>query len=233
MRALPDRVHAWDVSPPEAIAIQQKLRGLVQLAWQPTSSDVRRVAGVDVSVKKGLCRAAAVVLSLPELEPLDVTTAQEPASFPYIPGLLSFREGPVVLKALDRLRVKPDLLIFDGQGVAHPRRLGIAAHVGVLVDWPSVGCAKSRLCGQHDAPQAEKGHFALLRDDDEIIGAVVRTRARVRPVYVSVGHRIDLDRAIACVLGCCTRYRLPEPIRWAHRAAGGDLSAAWQSSLRL
>jgi deoxyribonuclease V len=233
MKARPERLHAWAVSPREAIAIQQRLRPLVQSTWEPATGPVRRVAGIDVGIKKDMARAAVVVLSYPALEPLDIVLAEEPVSFPYIPGLLSFREGPIVLAALARLQVEPDLLVFDGQGVAHPRRLGIAAHIGVLVDRPSIGCAKSRLCGRHEEPKQEKGQYVWLYDGQEVIGAVVRTRAGVKPVYVSVGHKIDLERAIEYVLGCCTRFRLPETTRWAHRAAGGEVPTAWQRSLQL
>jgi deoxyribonuclease V len=230
MEARADLLHAWDVSPGEAIAIQQQLRGLIRQEWDPMSAEVRRVAGIDVGIKKGVARAAVVVLTYPELAPLDVALAEQAVSFPYVPGLLTFREGRVVLAALARLQVEPDLLIFDGQGVAHPRRLGIAAHIGVLVDRPSIGCAKSRLWGKHQEPGSEKGDYTLLRDPSmllrtggqEIIGAVVRTRTKVKPVYVSVGHRIDLAGAIGYVLGCCTRFRLPETTRLAHRAAAGE-----------
>lgn len=233
MKAQPERLHAWNVSPREAIAIQEQLRLLVQREWDPAAGQVRRVAGIDVGIKRDMARAAIVVLSYPALEPLDVALAEEPISFPYIPGLLTFREGPIVLAALARLQVEPDLLVFDGQGVAHPRRLGIAAHIGVLVDRPSIGCAKSRLCGKHEEPGPEKGDYALLRDGREVIGAVVRTRRGVKPVYVSVGHRIDLTKAIEYVLGCCTRFRLPETTRLAHRAAGGEVPLAWQRSWQL
>lgn len=233
MKARSERVHAWDVTPREAIAIQQRLRSLVQPTWDPSVSQVQRVAGIDVGIKEGMARAAVVVLGYPSLEPLDMALAEEPVSFPYIPGLLTFREGPVVLQALSRLHVEPDVLIFDGQGVAHPRRLGIAAHIGVLVDRPSIGCAKSRLCGKHEEPGREKGQYVLLRHGQEVIGAVVRTRRGVKPVYVSVGHKTDLPRAIEYVLGCCTRYRLPETTRLAHRAAGGEMPTSRQLSLRL
>jgi len=224
MKARPERLHAWNVSPGEAIAIQKQLCPLCQQTWDPAAGEVRQVAGIDVSVKRGVARAAVVALSYPTLEPLDVALAKEPASFPYIPGLLAFREGPVVLAALAHLRVEPDLLIFDGQGMAHPRRFGIASHIGVLVDRPSIGCAKSRLCGKHDQPGHDKGCYALLRDDQEVIGAIVRTRMGVKPVYISVGHKIDLARAIRYTLGCCTRFRLPETTRLAHRAS------SWASS---
>jgi deoxyribonuclease V len=145
-----------------------------------------------------------------------------PVSFPYVPGLLAFREGPIVLAALERLAERPDVLIFDAQGLAHPRRMGLATHLGILLDVPSVGCAKSRLCGKETEPGEEKGSWTPLLDRGEVIGAVVRTRSRVRPVYVSVGHRVDLETAVSLVLSCATKYRLPEPTRWAHRVAGGE-----------
>jgi deoxyribonuclease V len=142
-------------------------------------------------------------------------------SFPYVPGLLAFREGPVVLAALARLKDRPDVLIFDAHGLAHPRRMGLASHLGILLDTPAVGCAKSRLVGLHEEPDESKGGWTPLVHEEEVIGAVVRTRDRVRPVYVSIGHRVDLETAISLTLGCTSRYRLPEPIRWAHRVAGG------------
>ena len=228
-----DLLHAWDVSPSEAIPIQRQLCCHVCLEWDITATDVQRVAGIDVGIKGDVARAAVVVLSYPALELLDVALAEAPVSFPYVPGLLTFREGPVVLAALARLKVDPDLMVFDGQGVAHPRRLGIAAHIGVLVNRPSIGCAKSRLWGKHQEPGPEKGDYALLRDGREVIGAVLRTRSRVKPVYVSVGHRIDLKRAIDYVLGCCSRYRLPETTRLAHRVASGQTPTSRPLSMPL
>jgi deoxyribonuclease V len=233
MEARPDLLHPWNVSPKEAIAIQQRLRRLIRQESGLAAVEVQRVAGIDVSIKKDTARAAVAVLSYPSLEPLDVVLAKVPVSFPYVPGLLTFREGPVVLAALARLRVEPDVLIFDGQGTAHPRRLGIATHIGVLVDRPSIGCAKSRLWGKHQEPGPEKGDYALLYDGEEVIGAVVRTRTGVKPVYVSVGHRIDLTNAIVYVLGCCKRFRLPETTRLAHRLAGGETLASLQLPLQL
>lgn len=233
MEARSDLLHAWNVSPKEATVIQQRLRRLIRQEPAPAAVEVQRVAGIDVGIKKDIARAAVVVLSYPALTPLDVALAEAPISFPYVPGLLTFREGPVVLTALAHLQVEPDLLIFDGQGIAHPRRLGIAAHIGVLVDWPSVGCAKSRLWGKHQEPGPEKGDYASLYDGREVIGAVVRTRTGVKPLYVSVGHRMDLTSAIEYVLGCCTRFRLPETTRLAHRAAGGEIPASLQLSLEL
>jgi deoxyribonuclease V len=219
MKVVPELAHPWDLSPGDARAIQEQLRSRVQV--RPLTGPVGSVAGVDVSVREGVCRAAIVTLSFPALRALEAATAELPVSFPYVPGLLAFREGPVVLLALGKLKVRPDVIIFDAQGLAHPRRLGLAAHLGVLLDRPSIGCAKSRLCGRHEEPRPERGSWVPLTDDGTIIGAVVRTRSRVRPVYVSIGHQVDLESAVDLVLRCCTRYRLPEPIRWAHRVAGG------------
>ncbi len=216
--------HRWDVSPSKAKEIQQGLRSRV--STERIFSQVNTVAGVDVSIKGEVARAAIVVLSYPGLTPLDYSLAELPAEFPYIPGLLAFREAPSVLAALEKLKTEPDLFIFDAQGLAHPRRLGLATHLGVIIDRPSIGCAKSRLWGKHDEPGPERGSFAHLYDGDEaacaseIIGAVVRTRTGVNPLYVSIGHQVDLPAAIKYVLGCCTKYRLPETTRYAHRVAG-------------
>jgi deoxyribonuclease V len=148
-----------------------------------------------------------------------------PVTFPYVPGLLAFREGPSVLAALEKLSIWPDLFIFDAQGLAHPRRLGLACHMGVILDWPSIGCAKSRLIGRHEEPGDEVGDWVPLLDGDQVIGAVVRSRTRVKPLYVSVGHRVDLTTAIDLVLLCSKGYRLPETTRYAHKvASGADLA---------
>jgi deoxyribonuclease V len=194
---------------------------------EPLQPSPQVVAGVDVSVKGDESRAAVVLLSLPSLKPLEAVTASRPIAFPYVPGLLAFREGPVTLDALEKLTTAPDVLIFDAHGLAHPRRLGLATHLGVLLDVPSVGCAKSRLCGSYREPGEERGSWSHLYDEEthgnrDVIGAVVRTRAGVNPVFVSIGHRVDLDSAISLVLRCAPRYRLPETTRWAHRVAGGD-----------
>jgi deoxyribonuclease V len=180
------------------------------------------VAGVDVSVKDDIAKAAVVVLDYPDLTPTGQSTAEQPVQFPYIPGLLAFREGPVTLRALEKLIIEPDLFIFDAQGLAHPRRMGLATHIGIIMDKPSIGCAKSRLCGTHYEPGPERGAYTHLHDGDKIIGAVVRSRSEVQPVYVSIGHKIDLETAIHYVLNCCRGYRLPETTRWAHRVAGGE-----------
>jgi deoxyribonuclease V len=220
MAVRPVFTHSWDVSPVEARAIQDRLRGRVCV--QPLDRRPECVAGVDVSVKKDLAQAAVVALSYPDLVPFQAAAAELAVPFPYMPGLLAFREGPVVLAALERLTCKPGVLMFDAQGLAHPRRMGLATHLGILLDVPAVGCAKSRLCGTYVEPGEEKGDWTPLMDGDEVIGAVVRTRRRVRPVFVSVGHRVDLEMAVSLVLSCTTRYRLPEPTRWAHRVAGGE-----------
>lgn len=203
----------------DAIALQQRLRGEVINADRFSRIDT--VAGVDVGFegRGAVTRAAVAILSFPELKLQEYAIARRPTVFPYIPGLLSFREIPAVLDALQRLRRPPDLLLCDGQGQAHPRRFGIACHLGVLTDLPAIGVAKSRLVGTH-APLAEhKGSRQALYDKDEVIGAVLRTRHGVRPLYISVGHRVTLDTAVDYVLRCITRYRLPETTRAAHKLA--------------
>jgi deoxyribonuclease V len=211
-------LHRWDVTPEEAAALQQKLRGQLQLLGDP--GPVERLAGVDVSFREDVARAAVVVLSFPALERVDQAWAQVPVTFPYIPGYLSFREGPAVLAAFERLTLWPDLVIFDGQGTAHPRRFGLACHLGLFLDLPSIGCAKSRLCGVAVDPGPGRGDWTPLRDRDEVIGVALRSRPGTKPLYVSPGHRVDLPTAIHYVLACCARYRLPETTRWAHRLAG-------------
>ena len=213
--------HPWELSTDKARALQSQLAEKVIPETTFDPSKVQTVAGVDVSFPGGMARAAIVVLLLPELEPVDCALAETPVAFPYVPGLLTFREGPSVLAALAEIKVQPDLLIFDGQGVAHPRRMGLAAHMGLILDRPSIGCAKSRLVGRYDEPGQAAGDWTPLYDREEIIGRVVRTRARVKPVFVSIGHRVDLETATEFVLRCTTRYRLPETTRMAHRLAGG------------
>lgn len=210
-------LHGWDVSAAEAIRLQEQLRG--RLIRENCLGQVATVAGVDVCVRGELARAAVVVLRYPDLAVVEVATAVAPATFPYIPGLLAFREAPAILAACARLRCAPDLFIFDGQGRAHPRRMGIACHVGLCLDRPTIGCAKSRLCGEHASLPEAAGAWVPLVDAGETIGAAVRTRSGVKPVYVSAGHRIDLATAVHYVLACCRGYRLPEPCRRAHAAA--------------
>ncbi len=203
----------------EARRIQEQLRDRV--IRRDALGTVRRVAGVDVGFEEQgkLTRAAVAVLSYPQLDLLEYAIAKRPTPFPYVPGLLSFRELPAVLDALDQLKVLPDLLLCDGQGTAHPRRFGLACHLGVLTDLPSIGVAKSRLIGTFEPVGPEKGDYSWLRAGEEILGAVLRTRKGVQPVFLSVGHRISLPTALRYVLGCTTKYRLPETTRQAHRLA--------------
>ena len=211
--------HAWDVSPKQAVAIQKELR--LALCIQREALTVNTIAGVDVGFEdKGqTTRAAVVVLDAKTLKPIDQVIARRPTCMPYIPGLLSFREIPAVLDALSQLKHPPDLLMCDGQGIAHPRRMGIACHLGLLTDIPSIGIAKSRLVGRHDTVPAEKGAWTPLVDGDETIGAVLRSRVNVKPIYVSPGHRLDLATALKWTLHCLTRYRLPETTRAADKLA--------------
>jgi len=203
----------------QARAVQESLRGKV-IAGDKLGV-VKTVAGVDVGFERAgaVTRAAVVVLDFPSLEPREQAVARQPTRFPYVPGFLSFREAPAVLAALEQLRQAPDLLLCDGQGIAHPRRFGIACHLGVLTDIPSIGVAKSRLIGTHGTVPEEKGAWVPLMEAGEVIGAVLRTRNGVKPLYVSIGHRVSLDTAIDYVLRCTTKYRLPETTRLADRLA--------------
>lgn len=213
-------LHSWQVTPQEAVAIQEGLRH--QVVREDRFGPIHTVAGVDVGFEAdgAIARAAVVVLRFPELELLDTRVVRHPTAFPYIPGLLSFREAPVVLEALERLHSLPDLLICDGQGLAHPRRFGIACHLGLWSDIPSIGAAKSRLIGQHEPVGEARGDWQPLWDGGEIIGAALRTRPGARPLYISIGHRISLESAIRFILLSCTHgYRLPEPTRQAHHLA--------------
>ncbi len=209
--------HPWSVTPAEARAIQERLKPRVEAADR--LPEVRLVAGVDAhyDASARTTFAAVAVMRLPGLELEDRVTARRPTTFPYVPGLLSFREAPAILDALERLGAAPDLLLVDGQGLAHPRRFGIACHVGVLADLPAIGVAKSRLVGAHEEPGNKRGDRVPLRHRGEVVGVVVRTRANTRPLYVSIGHRISLETAVGYVLRCSLRFRLPEPIREADR----------------
>lgn len=212
-------LHNWDVSVEEAIAIQERLRPLVQQSNSVSLDQVRTVAGIDASYGE-VGQAAIVVFSFPKLEIIDQATATRESVFPYMPGLLSFREGPVVLDAMAKLKQQPDLLIFDGQGYAHPRRFGLACHLGLFLDRPSIGCAKTRFIGTYEQPGPNKGDCSPLLDQGETIGMVVRTRADTNPLFVSVGHKIDLPTAVEAVLRCVRGYRLPETTRAADHLAG-------------
>ncbi|MEJ2361304.1 MAG: deoxyribonuclease V [Gammaproteobacteria bacterium] len=213
--------HPWDVSIAEAKRIQLELAQRVIL--EDDIKAVSHVAGVDVGFEdKGrITRAAIAVLTFPELELADSSLARTQTTFPYVPGYLSFRELPAVLKALETLRIIPDLFLCDGQGIAHPRRFGIACHLGVLTDIPSIGVGKSRLTGHYEEPGQEKGCYSILTDKGEEIGVVLRNRDSTKPLFISPGHRVSQAGAMAWVLKCTTRYRLPETTRHAHRLASG------------
>jgi deoxyribonuclease V len=220
---LPRVPHAWRLSPRQAVAVQRRLASRVVVA--PPDREMRRVAGLDAafSVDGRRCLAVAVVWDRVGRRVTEVASASRPVRFPYVPGLLSFREAPALLAALRKLRQPVDVLLCDGQGLAHPRRFGIACHLGVLCDLPAVGCAKSRLVGEHAEPPLHTGGYAALTAKGEVLGAVVRTRARTRPVFVSVGHKLDLPSAVKLVLACVRNSRVPEPTRLADR-----LVAAWK-----
>jgi deoxyribonuclease V len=214
------QLHEWRVTTARARDIQEELAG--QVLRQGRIENPHLVGGLDISVNRfaKTGTAAAVVLSLPELELLETSVVTGPLEFPYVPGLLSFREVPLTLAACEKLSLTPDFFLVDGQGVAHPRRMGIASHLGLCLGVPTIGCAKSRLIGEYKEPGQAAGSHTDLFDNGEVIGAVLRTRTGVKPVYVSIGSGTDLASAIELVLGCCHGYRLPEPARLAHQAAG-------------
>jgi len=217
------QLHGWQVNVAQALDIQLSLAAKVSKVSEVITP--RFIAGVDISAPKtqGIATGAVVILSYPELRLVETQIVNEKVNFPYIPGLLSFRESPLVLAACEKLAVNPDLILVDGQGVAHPRRIGLASHLGLFLNTPTIGCAKSRLCGSHKVLGAEPGSYAELVDNGEIIGAALRTKLGTSPVYVSIGHKVDLPTAIHWVLECCQGYRVPEPLRLAHLAAGGNL----------
>ena len=218
--------HRWPVSPADARALQLRLSA--QVITADSVGYVRYVAGVDVGFERdgAIARAAVAVLSFPDLLLVGGALAREPTRFPYVPGLLSFRETPVILKALRKLTIRPDVLLCDAHGYAHPRRFGLACHLGLISLIPSIGVAKSLLTGQHRPPPDQRGAWAPLTVDQEIIGAVLRTRPGTRPIYVSIGHRVDLAHAIEITLACTGRYRLPETTRWAHRLASSPAAVS-------
>lgn len=212
-------LHEWSLSPAEARSVQNDLRSRV---WEAPVERVETVGGLDVSIREDRARAAAVVMALgsgdePALVAVDHTTWEGPVPFPYVPGLLSFREMPALLPAIESLSAQPDVWLLDGHGRAHPRRFGLACHLGVWLGRPAIGVAKNRLVGVYDEPGTGKGSATDLRDGGEVIGRVVRTRTNVKPVFVSVGHRISLSEAERLVLRLATRYKLPMPTHLAHR----------------
>lgn len=212
-------MHDWNVTPQQARDIQELLRH--QVIEDNHFAPIGTVAGVDVGFEDQgkTTRAAVAVLAYPDLILRHYAVVRQATTFPYVPGLLSFREVPAVMSALEQLEIQPDLILCDGQGRAHPRRFGIACHLGVLTGIPTIGVAKSRLIGEHPPLSAKKGHYVPLTHDDETIGYVLRSRDNVKPLYISNGHLLNLDTALNFVQSCLTRYRLPETTRWAHRLA--------------
>ena len=217
------QLHDWNLTTSEARDLQNRLA--TEISRVGSVIEPRFIAGVDVSIRKsrGMGTAAVVVLEYPELNLVETKIMQGEIDFPYVPGLLSFREAPLILQAFEQLTHTPDLIMVDGQGIAHPRRLGIAAHLGLFFDIPTIGCAKSRLCGTHKEPAPEPGNYEELTDKNENIGVVLRTKYNTNPVYISIGNKIAIEDAIFWVMRCCRGYRLPEPTRLAHQAAGGNL----------
>ncbi len=221
-------LHKWDVSPAEAVEIQKDLREKVILESTPLHPPLIRgelkrgyIAGADISCNRSspLGYAVVVVMTFPDLEVVEEKRVEAEIKFPYIPGLLAFREAPILLKAFEKLKKEPDLIIFDGQGIAHPRGMGIASHLGIILNKPTIGCAKSKLFGTYNEPGKNEGDFSYLyspQETDKVIGAVVRTKSNTKPVFVSIGHKIDLQTSIKFVLQCTKGYRIPEPTRLAH-----------------
>jgi deoxyribonuclease V len=219
------RLHRWDVTPKEGVQIQRTLGGMIEPVWP--AGTPRTLAGTDVGFPdKHTVRAAVVVLAWPDLDVIETKVKTQPCTFPYVPGLLAFREAPGLLAALSEIDSDPDVVLCDGQGIAHQRRMGLAAHVGILLEKPTIGCAKSVLFGTFKEPGTARASVSHMFDKQgEIIGAAVRTRRAVKPVYVSIGNKIDLDTAINIVLGCSPKYRIPEPLRLAHKLSVGELTA--------
>ena len=219
------QLHDWNLSIGEAKQVQLELARQVSRKNEENKR-FNTIAGVDISgaAPDNTALAAIVVLSHPDNKVIEIVRTREKLMFPYVSGFLSFREIPLLLSAFQKLTHVPDIIMVDGQGIAHPRRFGLASHLGVLLDIPTIGCAKSRLCGHHETPDNTAGSYTELIDNDEVIGAVVKTKVNVKPVYVSIGHKIDLQSAIDNVLQCCSNYRIPEPTRLAHLAASGKLT---------
>ena len=215
-------LHSWEVSPAGAVDIQLRLASQVSRSNEVATPQF--IAGVDISVDRAreVATGAMVVLTYPELRLAEAKVVKGKVNFPYVPGLLSFREAPLTLAASERVSVTPDLIMVDGQGIAHPRRFGLASHLGLFLDTPTIGCAKSLLCGSHKEPSDKPGSYAEVLDRGETIGVALRTKPGVKPIYVSIGHKVDLETAIYWVLECCRGYRLPEPCRLAHLASIGE-----------
>ena len=220
-------LHQWTKNTQEAIAIQRQLASKIE-KQDRLPEKIKLIAGIDIGFEKKdeitITRAVIVVLSYPSLVVVDYVLHKEATRIPYIPGLLSFREVPAALAAFNKLTQRPDLIMVDGQGIAHPRRLGVASHLGLWLDIPTIGIAKKKLCGKFTTIAAEKGIWTVLEDKNEIIGAVLRSKTNVNPIFVSTGHRISLKTAIKWVNLCLTKYKLPEPTRLADRLASQRVS---------
>lgn len=207
-------LHSWNVAPKEAKKIQQRLRRKLVKGKPPKK--LKLIAAADVSFRKNIMYGVVAVFKFPSLEVVETRTAKMKETFPYVPGLLTFREGPVLLEAFSKLKSKPDVIIFDGQGIAHPLGMGEAVHLGILLRRPTIGCAKSRLIGEYKDPRKKKGSQSKLYYDGKVVGAVLRSKDGVRPLFVSPGYKIDFRSSVRLVLACCKKYRFPEPIRYAH-----------------
>jgi deoxyribonuclease V len=220
------KLHSWNVSVEEAIQIQEALKD--QIILKKPFSKVRTIGGGDVAYSKNENRlfGAIVVLSFPDMEILDMATADGKIPFPYIPNLLSFREGPILIQIFEKLRVKPDIMVYDGQGIAHPRRFGLASHLGLWFDLPSIGCAKTPLLEGFISPGPSRESFEWIRREGKEVGAVLRTKDNVKPLFISPGHRIDLQTTIQLILESCQGFRFPEPLRKAHQASRSMLHRA-------
>jgi deoxyribonuclease V len=225
-------LHPWKVSPAEAIQIQENLRKKLHL--QPPRTPLKTIAAGDVSYSRldDMVYAGFLLFTYPDLTLLESASAKGRGSFPYIPGLLTFREAPILLQAFSKLKTRPDLILIDGQGIAHPRSMGIAAHMGLILNLPSIGCAKSRLIGKHEELALDRGEAVPLFVGDRTAGMVLRTREGVKPVYVSPGHKMDMETSVRIVLSLCRGYRIPEPLRQAHifvnHLRGTEKSSPWK-----
>lgn len=210
------KLHAWNVGYKKAVEIQERLKKSIIL--RGSAKDCRLIAGADILYIKGseIFYASVIVFNLQTMERVEEVTASGKVDFPYIPGLLSFRESPILLKAFAKIKSEPDVIILDAQGIAHPRGIGLASHIGLLLDKSAIGCAKTRLIGEYNEVGGEAGCHSQLTVKNKIVGAVLRTRKNVKPVFVSPGHKIDLKTSIALILKSCRGYRLPEPVRQAH-----------------
>jgi deoxyribonuclease V len=233
------QLHSWDLTPKEAVALQRELAGRVDTRVPLQRCDL--IAGADVSYNRfsPIFYAAVVVLRTSDWSIVETQEVVRHSPFPYVPGLLSFREGPALVEAFRKLQCRPDAVMIDGQGIAHPRRFGIASHLGLWLDVPTLGCAKSLLIGKYKEPGKRRQSMTRLMDRDDVIGSIVRTRDTVKPVFVSVGHKIDQASAVRLVLQSARGYRIPEPTRQAHlhvnvlRRLAGDPSAPCEDATNV